>query len=255
MNSRAWLALLLQERMLIKRTAILNIYTGNTERLSIGSHNSPIIRLHTLASAATPPRTVPYEDSSSMNASDKVSEASDVSTYSNSGNTSPETVDTPLTSSPSSPDAASDKSAPLSLDQETLRARLAELCLAVSESTSIPQVLTVSIRSEIKGAAVKLATSIVDITASLAADRASISSSIRLADKIKASTKVADCGYDADSEDESEESRIETESDYDSASLMGVKDGRWGSRLTTKVRRQTRNRFLKLLRRLCKVEV
>lgn len=74
-------------------------------------------------------------------------------------------------------------------------------------------------------------------------------------DKVVTTTDSTENDHDAGSEDESDADVSETESEYDSSSMRGVKDGRMGSYLTIKVRFQTRKRFLNFLRRLSKLEV
>lgn len=229
--------------------AAFTIFAGNTERLSIGSHESRGYRLHTISSASAPPVKQVAEGCPSLLTSDKLSDTSDISACSDSGKSTPKTLDTPLTSPPSSPHAASNKFAPFGLDEECLSSRLFELAAKASVITAQSITGSVQQTSSISSEVSATSLSVSDTREQECDSRAH---SHQEASKL---SKAVETDYDAGSEDESDDdNHVETESDYDSLSIRGVKDGRFGSRIALKARDQTRRRFLTFLRRLCKVD-
>lgn len=64
--------------------------------------------------------------------------------------------------------------------------------------------------------------------------------------------KACDKAGESDADDEGEES--DTESKYDSLSIIGMKNGRWGNCLKKKVRMQARKSLLRILRRTAYAE-
>lgn len=193
-------------------------------------------------------------EGTACDAGEHSSNASDSLSALTSGTTTPESIETPLTSAPGSPDGASDKVQQYTMDNECLSAKLYEAREQQEIQAQIDEKR--NMQAAVDAFAVQSVISYLEKSSKRPSKKttATAGSGLKIFPGPATIANVRsfaqdDAGYDGSSEVESESSTL-YESDFDSISVLGMKDGRSGSRLAYKIKLQSRKRLFCVLRRL-----